>query len=943
MSTTEYTDIKIIDCNRQHSIQARSGNYTNPALFTNELGRGLKLNVGDKVSVKSSFISEIGAGSDTIEFKGEATGKQRSITYTKETPNYYTTLNDRYADDTRPTPLITGFQEYTIDNEATITYDIKDNETYITNQYYINLSGDSGYVSLPRRFVVKASYTMNASMWTTIDSNASDGRPFHEQIASGYVSDDYIAYDTSISASSTSGYYKLRSDCSRYTLMKRAGTLKLRRETIDHLNGSNIDNGYPPTAPLIFGDRFYTYKEPLKISVQNGFNSPDSIGNDIDNQLKKTEDPKPFIVENAGIARNISITTESATYKPQLCSTDVSMSEESYDAFYGSRSASTTEKDGAWEYWSSYYNIYVKRPEIREQGQGFNNYAGSGLKTYGTVIIADKATSTIKTTIKFEETKLLQLRALFQAQKLYPELFSNKNAQALQPVHNGKRMSVENARFIHMNTQESGTRNTFLGGDNMEVSASLTNNQSLPLFFYFDKSREDIGSDGSDTTELAYGFASRYTNGSFDYIELHPELIGGINPRLFDSVSIDDATMLGYDHHFNAYGNATVMGYNGRLRRDLPDINEWGVGSSNLLNGSETLSSSGFLRQQYIGADNPLFKYDPVNNRFYFSQLHTAETIGQEWVGAGDSASGVSPAIPDNTQNADNVVYKLNKRIDPYTFTPDMKPYVYEYDPDIKYNYGNASDIAREISRPNRNISPWSIFDSQTGIYISDFGYGEDDWDTGLWGILGFAYEQFNNTETQHNRLTRITNINSNNLNLATTNADVVPSDLSSYIVNQFGAGYFTNQIPTSSFLASTNASHKNPTFLPAITQNTTSIKINASNLPRKMLRPYYCIRSDIIDAPHYIGGHESNTLLPVVSVCDKQYSGGDFYFSSDEDFQFTITKEKTITNITTSIHDPDQTFSKVNGDSAVIYKIQSQVVNQLDLAQQLLDSLKKS
>tara|TARA_R110002153_G_scaffold15040_1_gene54056 strand:- start:335 stop:661 length:327 start_codon:yes stop_codon:yes gene_type:complete len=108
------------------------------------------------------------------------------------------------------------------------------------------------------------------------------------------------------------------------------------------------------------------------------------------------------------------------------------------------------------------------------------------------------------------------------------------------------------------------------------------------------------------------------------------------------------------------------------------------------------------------------------------------------------------------------------------------------------------------------------------------------------------------------------------------------------------------------------------------------------------MLRPYYCIRSDIIDAPHYIGGHESNTLLPVVSVCDKQYSGGDFYFSSDEDFQFTITKEKTITNITTSIHDPDQTFSKVNGDSAVIYKIQSQVVNQLDLAQQLLDSLKK-
>jgi hypothetical protein len=108
------------------------------------------------------------------------------------------------------------------------------------------------------------------------------------------------------------------------------------------------------------------------------------------------------------------------------------------------------------------------------------------------------------------------------------------------------------------------------------------------------------------------------------------------------------------------------------------------------------------------------------------------------------------------------------------------------------------------------------------------------------------------------------------------------------------------------------------------------------------MLRPYYCIRSDIIDKPHYIGGQSSNNLLPVMNICSKQYSGGDFYFTSEEDYEFTITKEKTLTNITTSIHDPDQTFSKVNGDSAVIYKIKSQVVNQLDLAQQLLNSLKK-
>jgi hypothetical protein len=108
------------------------------------------------------------------------------------------------------------------------------------------------------------------------------------------------------------------------------------------------------------------------------------------------------------------------------------------------------------------------------------------------------------------------------------------------------------------------------------------------------------------------------------------------------------------------------------------------------------------------------------------------------------------------------------------------------------------------------------------------------------------------------------------------------------------------------------------------------------------MLRPYYCIRSDIIDTPHYIGGENSNNELPVVAICDKQYSGGDFYFGAEGDFIFTITKEKTITNITTSIHDPDQSFSQVNSDSAVIYRIESQVVNDTSIAEEMLKQLSR-
>ena len=75
----EYTNLTILDCNRQHSVQALSGNEENTSLFTNELGRGIQLDVGDKVSVQGAYISEIGAGADTIELKGENFGKRRTI------------------------------------------------------------------------------------------------------------------------------------------------------------------------------------------------------------------------------------------------------------------------------------------------------------------------------------------------------------------------------------------------------------------------------------------------------------------------------------------------------------------------------------------------------------------------------------------------------------------------------------------------------------------------------------------------------------------------------------------------------------------------------------------------------------------------------------------------------------------------------------------------
>jgi hypothetical protein len=79
-----YTDTIIIDCNRNCSVENDAGNDTTPALFTNKQGTGLKLDAGDKVSIHSAYINEIGNTDGTLEFKGQSikNSKGEEQTYT---------------------------------------------------------------------------------------------------------------------------------------------------------------------------------------------------------------------------------------------------------------------------------------------------------------------------------------------------------------------------------------------------------------------------------------------------------------------------------------------------------------------------------------------------------------------------------------------------------------------------------------------------------------------------------------------------------------------------------------------------------------------------------------------------------------------------------------------------------------------------------------------
>ena len=116
------------------------------------------------------------------------------------------------------------------------------------------------------------------------------------------------------------------------------------------------------------------------------------------------------------------------------------------------------------------------------------------------------------------------------------------------------------------------------------------------------------------------------------------------------------------------------------------------------------------------------------------------------------------------------------------------------------------------------------------------------------------------------------------------------------------------------------------------------------------MLQSYFTIRSDIFDENKYVGGNAiygrgrgGGISLPVIAVVNKENGDGDFYFSSGENLQFTITKSTQLNNITTSIHEPDGRLSVVGDSCCVIYKIQRQRQLDPDIMSGILQKLIKN
>ena len=976
-----FTDIKIIEANRLHSEEAKSGNEENYSLWTNNLQDILHLEPKDEVSVYGAFISERGAGQSTsIEIKGVELGKKHKFQITNLSKTMVSTDKQYYELPSRASRIDVEFTEPELAiRDDTLNFTIN----YFTPANLLNT------LHLPRRWTFNRA--TERENYTEVDDRTTQGAGLQIYNVANFSISYHLWQKPDFQNCLTSGgvtgtnLFKPNNDNSRYTIMVRESSIFTQLASEDY-TFTDVDMRDPENAI------YRTYSELKTIEIPGGFNSPEFIATEVSRQLQNIINDEVLTQNNSGIdpyPQIVSKLLESETYKAfyvgnihdntranflnyfSLVGSNNNASDKAYKAGHGNASG--------YEYLRQYHIVACKYPELYEKGRLINiddseNYNGIKGAEILTEIDLTTATADTPITLKIKYTKenCDLLKAFFDAQKIYAEIIENLN-----DIHSGYNtdannpMTTDNTRWIHINRWDyvnqslknpASLDTTQLGWGGYYYPRSwtptnLTQLMSLLLPLYFDNTQEETFYENPELgkDEFTYGCLGKIEDGADYWITIYPfkHYLNGLGSHPFQELKdtptstvgrIEVGRKIGFDLHFNAPGMYYMLPQSGWT--NFPDfksshadkISSYKVPDdyTNTTVDAPRYDLLPWKKLLYIGADNPRLNWDGTN--FNFSDFHTSMNRGNER----DAKKPYFLTVPPQDDDAGDVVYKINPPDLFNDFTPDRCPYSFD-----DYNLSSAKEVGNKAFtalRTNSNYLPYKIYDQLCGIMIDDFGVSEDLWTQSLWGLLGFSYKQFHGT---NNRLVRIQRGNANNLTLLTTNAEVVEGDTKIFSTNWASIPLYNNMINTPVNVLGYNASGttlvSNNKVLPSIVHKTTSMTIIADNLPTRMIRGYYTIRSNILEGTPFIGGKVNNTNMPIIGIVDKINGDGDFYFGQESSLNFTITKAIRLASISISIHDPDGSYARTSEQSTVLFKVSKPKITTFNVAQELFQEDKNN
>lgn len=959
-------DYVFLECDCDHSFEKTPDN----SKWINRIDGGLVLPENSILSVQYAGINIRGSGQDVIEFKNEKIGESEFYEYNETTQSY-----DKNK------------------------YDVFDNKVTTFLEFYKNQDGLYTF-NLPYPYFDYDSDTYNTD-WSSLNNSKNTTT---EEIQSGLTSTNYKSiYNFAFPIDNKRYTILKRNPNSIYTGSgngRTEGTLQYDR-TISRYEYSiyqnkvelEVDKGFvsPSSVAEQVSQQLQKHTKP-KIKTMTCWS----------NSALPTDD----IVWHDSKEVQSGLTCETETFKLFKSATRRTFYKGSYNAFNNENATLPNNNAEVQYYQDNYEYIGCYNPEFFLYGRSML-YDATYDGFQKTFVFLNEITCALLTTpqfvehdmylnIPYNEATLGQYINLFKIQIQDSELWQNN-------VAIDTNSTPDNSVFLHVSCAElpfpnlNDFKTEPFGSDNPSADIFLTN----PLYLTRDTNINSY----TDSNAFGVFYPWRANDGKFYtmvkgrfYVAINPANPSAIPPtpanpyfkyyrdkdlrkstyggtfietkeHYVDSnfpLALQKYNRIGFDRHFSAQGNQCILLWNGLgatsnlevglLHKDktntTPDATA--VFSNSFVETGHETETGATLREHtyyydtgndeiYIGADSFLFNFDDTEARFNLSNCHTARKQFNTAL-SGYDASILTGVDDDATGNPD-IYYKAEQ----ISSTTDNVKFPLEIN-------GNANQAIYEVS-PTTLITHTqevydneivlkenTIFDSNCGIFFSNFGISEETFENSLWNVLGFSLQQTKTYMTEElgnqiplNRNYRFLNLGVN-LNDApvypfTTNANINSNEIISWKTNPFSISYF-NTLGIPNPFRVVQHSTANP-HIPwvfdvkaspyRIVQNQTSTFITADVLPSKTNIPFYQVRSDILPILKYYGGDEqSNGRLPVLAIVNKSSPSADFMVNQGDNSMSFIIKKRTILNtVTTEIFDNYGRPAILDEHSSVIYKIE--------------------
>jgi hypothetical protein len=836
----EFVDTFMMECSRLQASEKSDNDFSK---WKNDCGNGIQVMPGDSIEVSSAFLNANGAGDgvSSISFDGKRLGK-----YTES--GLWT--------------------DATYDFTGTHSNDVYDNKTQMKINFYKN-NDALCCLRLPLSTFDKVWEDNPATVADFDDHNATNR---HVPIQ---TSDNGTGTFTK---ANVLDIYKRKFDCKRFTIYKRD-------KGKDNSNITEFDKNEPGYF------MWYEYEKFIDIETDKGFNNVNNVAQDITIQLNKvineyklTKRPKEqlsdtnFRLENSAddlpvsSVPNITDTSmikETQCFQAFQCGTRYTLCENAFTDFYNIGPYLSV-------YLRNFDFVATKYANFRNAGLKLGNRWNSNDGPDCPFIIDTLPALVVDTWVQVSEH-------FWNERENYFKWFdTQQREEGLLEILG----LPSNHRFLHISNTDGYTQR--IGSDLkfMELSHVAT--------VHFNMDYYGIETEGSKAAPWK-GFVARDGNpGSFNYY------LRLSTPQQIKYPITGFNRSIGYDRAFSAYGNDSLLLFNGLSNVQDPNqtitVHPEPHPLNSILRSGKNYYTDIIIDKVYLGCF-PKLEYNSVENKFEFSNLHTGRP-------AGNTPYSLSPISAYNANsnlnpNAGNNYYLINPFNHPIIYHPHVRP-------------NNPAPQTAQLEE--YNVLRWTIFDSFCGIGIKSFGIDDNNHYRNFLYVLGYKNIIPDLNVDKYTTLTR------NNFDIVsypfTTNAQIESADIIEYSGNLFGAAYFTNQPPVLQQISS----HQWTVGYNQIIINATSTTFTADKIASKTNHGFYIIRSDMIGESKYISNGQ---LVNCVSIVSKENRIDDFLFMSGVGNQtYTFKKPCVIQNIKTEIFNNDNTPAILDENNTVIYKI---------------------